>query len=253
MTRREKPRETVKRFLIMCEGENTEPCYFKLLRDKLGLPANQIVVDVEHHSHTDPAGILQDAKSTRDARAAEVKKAKKKGDTREREYDAIWIVFDTEGPQNGRAGSLKAVRADATNDGIDVAESTPSFEVWYLLHVKPSPPACSTGADAEGALMEAFATENERLKEENRKLKKENKKLKELCPAYGKSKADAEAVAKWALAEAGTFNAVKNARATSTSGGMTRTGVHLLVEALRVQATPAAQRALGWPWSVRTK
>jgi tRNA(Met) C34 N-acetyltransferase TmcA len=233
MTRREKPRETVKRFLIMCEGENTEPCYFKLLRDKLGLPANQIVVDVEHHSHTNPIGILQDAIDARGACAAKVKAAKKKGDTREREYDAIWIVFDTEGPQNGRAGSLKAVRADATNDGIDVAESTPSFEVWYLLHVKPSPPACSTATDAEKALTAVFAAAN--------------KKQSGACPEYGKSKAAAEAAAKWALAEARTFNAVKNARATFTSGGMTRTGVHLLVEALRAQATPAAQKALGWP------
>lgn len=246
MTRREKPRETVKRFLIMCEGANTEPCYFELIRDKLGLPANQIVVDVLHQSHTNPAGILQDAKNTRDAHAEEVKKAKKKGDTREREYDAIWIVFDTEGPQNGRAGSLKAVRGSAANHKINVAESTPSFEVWYLLHVKPSPPACSTATDAEKALKAVFAAENS-------KLKKENKTLKELCPAYGKTKADAEAVAKWALAEARTFNAVQNARATFTSGGMTRTGVHLLVEALRAQATPAAQRAIGWPWSVRTK
>jgi len=98
-----------KRFLIVCEGEKTEPNYFLSFRvpreviDVRGIGANTI-------------SLVKEAIKIRD----------KNGD-----YDEVWCVFDRDSfpIQNFNA----AIDCAKDND-IEVAYSNETFEIWYLLH-----------------------------------------------------------------------------------------------------------------------
>lgn len=96
------------KFLIVCEGECTEPFYFQSFR----VPKD--VFDVR--------GFGMNTVSL-------VKKAislKEEGD-----YGEIWCVFDRDDfpPQN-----FNNALALAKNNHINVAYSNQAFEIWYLLH-----------------------------------------------------------------------------------------------------------------------
>ena len=106
--RRVDVREVRQRFLIVCEGERTEPNYFRAFR------APGLVVQVE--------GIGQQALRLVE-RALELRG--------EREYDQVWCVFDRDdipAEQFNRAIQL------AESSGMQVAYSNEAFELWYLLH-----------------------------------------------------------------------------------------------------------------------
>lgn len=101
-------RELLERFLIVCEGEKTEPNYFRSFRvpreviDVRGLGDNTVRV-VE--------------------RAIELKA--------EGEYDQVWCVFDRDSfPAQNFNHALEL----ALQHGIEVAYSNESFELWYVLH-----------------------------------------------------------------------------------------------------------------------
>lgn len=100
--------EVQQTFLIVCEGEKTEPNYFRRFR----VPKK--VVDVRGLGDSTLSlvertiGLMQD-----------------------QEYNQVWCVFDRD--------SFPAVRFNAAiekaraND-VRVAYSNEAFEIWYLLH-----------------------------------------------------------------------------------------------------------------------
>lgn len=103
-------REEVPYYLIVCEGEKTEPLYFKSFRvprtvasvEVVGVGANTI-------------SVVEEALRLRTGRA----------------YDQVWCVFDRDSftPERfNRAFEL------ARSEGIFVAYSNEAFELWYLLH-----------------------------------------------------------------------------------------------------------------------
>ncbi|MBE9125551.1 MULTISPECIES: RloB family protein [unclassified Coleofasciculus] len=101
-------RELIERFLIVCEGEKTEPNYFKSFR----VPKD--VVDIY--------GVGENTINL-------VKKAielKEKDD-----YDQVWCVFDRD---EFPAENFNAALTVARNNNIKVAYSNEAFELWYLLH-----------------------------------------------------------------------------------------------------------------------
>lgn len=101
-------REVRQRFLIVCEGEHTEPNYFRAFQ------VAGMVVKVEGVAES-TLRLVEDAQK----RSAE-------GD-----YDQVWVVFDRDDStpdQIHRAIDL------ATRLGFRVAFSNQSFELWYLLH-----------------------------------------------------------------------------------------------------------------------
>jgi len=75
------------------------------------------------HEHTDPLGIVKDAKRMRNEAA--------KTDP----YDEVWCVFDVEAKlsQQARPGFADALSM-ARGARIRCAVSNPCFEVWLLLH-----------------------------------------------------------------------------------------------------------------------
>jgi RloB-like protein len=108
------------RVLIVCEGRETEPNYFRGLRDEEAVRQN-FSVEVRKGKGGSCIGIVQQG-------VAELKKAA----ARIENFDEIWCVFDVE--QAGRREQLIQARALAGQYGIRLAVSNPSFEIWLLAH-----------------------------------------------------------------------------------------------------------------------
>lgn len=105
-------------FLIVCEGEKTEPNYFK------SFPVDTNVIKLD---------IKGEGKNTKSL----VEKAiELKNDSEFDETDRFWCVFDRDNnPKNPNdAQNLNAAINIAQNNGIKVAYSNDAFELWYLLH-----------------------------------------------------------------------------------------------------------------------
>ncbi len=107
---------------IYCEGE-TEESYlnaYKRFR-------KYSCCEIEHSHHTDPVGLIQEAI-----------KAKENAPS----SDSYWVVYDLEDVslENKRQTHVEAYRLAQAN-GIHIALSAISVEVWILLHFTPAPKA----------------------------------------------------------------------------------------------------------------
>lgn len=154
--------------LIVCEGENTEPEYFRALKAALILHAT---VDVEvkgrdDTGHTDPLGLINEAKGFVKRRKNEAEQNPTKS-----EFESVHVVFDAE---RRTEAQLREVILAARKAKMKTIISRPSFEVWYLLHDRRNLPAMSTATDAERHLVK-------------------------LIEGYGKNHAAAKEAAHWAL------------------------------------------------------
>lgn len=107
------------RVLIVCEGEKTEPNYFKSF--SMMKNHSNLVYDVT----TDGGKI-----NTKDVvkKAIELRdKAKKNGEP----YDSVWAVFDKDSfPDNDFNGAIQM----AESNNIGCAWSNEAFELWYVYH-----------------------------------------------------------------------------------------------------------------------
>lgn len=101
-------------FLIVCEGEKTEPNYFKSFPLKIG----SFVYDL-----TFSGGGINTTKVVDSA--IEIR------DNSSQKYDRVWAVFDRDSfPPNKFHSAI--IKASANN--ISCAWSNQAFELWYLLH-----------------------------------------------------------------------------------------------------------------------
>lgn len=113
LTRRIGVRVIKQSFLIVCEGENTEPDYFKAFR----MTAATIKA-VGQAMNT--VSLVNKAISIREAER--VKK---------HSYDQCWVVFDKDNyPDNYFNHAILF----AQSNGLRVAYSNQAFEYWFLLH-----------------------------------------------------------------------------------------------------------------------
>jgi hypothetical protein len=112
--RKEKTKELRVYFLIVCEGEKTEPNYFKSFKK-----------NVKSFIYT--LDILGEGSNTKDL----VKRTIKARDNSSQTYDSVWAVFDKDSfsPKNFN-GAIEL----AKNNGIKTGWSNEAFELWYLLH-----------------------------------------------------------------------------------------------------------------------
>src|SRR4051794_12153848 len=101
-------KEPLERFLIVCEGERTEPNYFE------GFRVPSVVLDI-HGTGFNTLRVVQEAIRLK----------------LEGRYDQVWCVFDRDifPAQHFNEAIRLAVQA-----GIQVAYSNEAFELWYLLH-----------------------------------------------------------------------------------------------------------------------
>ncbi len=105
--RRRQRRPLRRRFLIVCEGEQTEPNYFRRFR------ANAVIRVVG--TGRAPQGVLETARQEKE----------------KEDFDEVWLVFDKDEID---AEAFNRVIQQAKNLGFHVAYSNPAFELWYLLH-----------------------------------------------------------------------------------------------------------------------
>lgn len=102
-------REVRQRFLIVCEGERTEPIYFR----SFPLP-RLVTVEIETPGNS-PKHLVEFA-------------AKRKANGN---FDQVWCVFDKD---NCKASDFNGALQQAESRKVKVAYSNQAFELWYLLH-----------------------------------------------------------------------------------------------------------------------
>lgn len=100
------------RILIVCEGEKTEPNYFR----RFPVKSEVIVVGVGKNT----ISLVEEA--VRRKRQAEKKGAP---------YNQVWCVFDRD---EFPADNFKDALSLASENGVETAYSNQCFELWYYLH-----------------------------------------------------------------------------------------------------------------------
>jgi len=124
LERKQSPRkidskEKRKYFLIVSEGEATEPNYFKSLAEQL--PEHLVKVEVE--------GIGQDPLNV--VKAAIELRQKRKESPLLPQFDEVWAVFDKDDfPDENFNNAIEK----ADSERIESAYSNEAFELWYVLH-----------------------------------------------------------------------------------------------------------------------
>lgn len=133
-------------FLIVTEGKVTERSYFESLRAALQL--NPVTVRVVHPDCTDAMGLVRAAMGfyQRDSTGNRIAKDRL-GSRDVKVFDHVWVLFDTDIPE--RQGQLEQALRLAQVEGIHVGHSTPSAEVWLLLHFRDRPGPFLNSAAAE--------------------------------------------------------------------------------------------------------
>lgn len=112
--KKKKPRDIVTYFLIVCEGEKTEPNYFKSFPKQVG----KVIYNIEFEGGgINTLGVV--------GKAIEIRNKSSQ------KYDRVWVVFDRDSfePNSFNSAILKAKA-----NGIKCAWSNEAFELWYLLH-----------------------------------------------------------------------------------------------------------------------
>ena len=106
-------REPKQTFLIVCEGEKTEPNYFNSFRVRTA------TIKVEG-AGDNTVNLVRIALRLRKEQA-------KEGSP----YDQVWCVFDRD---DFPAEHFNEAFAVAQEHGVEIAYSNQAFELWYLLH-----------------------------------------------------------------------------------------------------------------------
>lgn len=105
------------RILVVCEGEKTEPNYFRSIQKELP----QHIVELEICGEGfNTLTLVEKAQTLRDGR--------KSGSY---PFDQVWVVFDRDSfPPSDFDNAISKAEAD----GIKCAWSNEAFELWYVLH-----------------------------------------------------------------------------------------------------------------------
>lgn len=115
-------RKPNKRILIVCEGEKTEPRYFKAFINTLNLLAADVEVCGEE-CNSAPISVVEYAE----------KRARREGN-----YDAVFCIFDRDSHDSYEAAKSKVITLNKSTrfpaKGISSILSIPCFELWFILH-----------------------------------------------------------------------------------------------------------------------
>ena len=116
-----RPRESI---LIVCEGAETEPNYFKSLRRAISLSLLEVEIVGEG---AEIVRVVDEAIRLREERATESEES-----IRLAPFDEVWCVVDTECRNDNPSWKRGVDRSKA--NGLKLAWSNPCFEFWLLLH-----------------------------------------------------------------------------------------------------------------------
>ncbi len=118
-----KPVESIlerKYFLIVSEGERTEPNYFNYIRQLL--PKHLVETINIYGAGDNTVNIVRKAIALRDIRGKNILLP---------DYDEVWAVFDKDDFPAKRFNAAVQLAAD---NSIESGHSNQSFELWYVLH-----------------------------------------------------------------------------------------------------------------------
>ena len=156
------PKEEQIRFLIVCEGEETERNYFNAIIDKIPTVRNGSEVK----------GVGMNTVSLVN-RALEIKEdLEQKNDMT---FDQVWVVFDKDNFESFN----KAIEM-ANTHGIQSAWTNESFELWFYLHFD----YLDTGI-SRSQYIEKLEKKISTKKGEKFKYEKEDPRIYELLQKYG--------------------------------------------------------------------
>ena len=122
--RRGSQREPKVRFILFCEGRNTEPAYFSAIKKKWTGALLEIKI---HRGVWVPITIAQQA--TKFAKVEGLARNIRRRRNSFEEKDQVWAVFDRDEHERYEEAVLSCEA-----NGIGVARSNPCFEVWLVLH-----------------------------------------------------------------------------------------------------------------------
>ncbi len=119
-------RDSYARVLIISEGGETEPTYFKTVIKKYNLRKENIII-IHSSSGSAPMSVAESTEK-------EIKKAEASGNP----YDYVFCVFDRDEHENFDDACNKMLQAckDMENKDDVLARSWPCFEYWLLSHYK---------------------------------------------------------------------------------------------------------------------
>jgi hypothetical protein len=140
-----------KAILIVTEGEVTEPVYFDELRRRLNLLT--VEIEVVGTGKGDPRRLAEAALEERTKRRNKARDGTL-AFSKASDFDELWIVFDTDIPvEHGRYHPGVGF---AAAKGIKIAESTPCFEYWLLLHLEKTSAPMAKFANVKTRLEKAL-------------------------------------------------------------------------------------------------
>lgn len=111
--------EPIRYYLIVCEGEKTEPNYFNMYQSLL--PKNVVSMTI----------IGEGAETIRVVEKAIAEKNRRLEDPLNPPYDQVWAVFDKDDFPDKNFN--EAIELAKRND-IKAGFSNQAFELWYILH-----------------------------------------------------------------------------------------------------------------------
>ena len=114
--RREKTREKLVRFLVVCEGTKTEPHYFEALIKDHTSTVREVTIEGEGQSTVALVNRAQAIKQELERKNAMA-------------FDRVWLVFDKDNFNDFNEAIRKAKKL-----GCQCAWTNEAFELWYYLH-----------------------------------------------------------------------------------------------------------------------
>lgn len=118
MKRKINHREVNEVILLVCEGEKTEPTYFKHWKKKFHQARKNLVIDIRDS---------KDSKGTHPSNLIDFAIQEIKSNA----YSKVICIFDID-ERKGLENQLRR----AEKKGVECCITNPSFEFWYLLHHK---------------------------------------------------------------------------------------------------------------------
>ncbi len=112
-------------FLIVCEDQKTEPYYFRKFKSQI--PEETIFLKTIGTGR-DPKGVVDEAIKERDILTMKAR----------REVDEVWVVFDKDDADENdtKIKRFNDAFLTAVKQGMEIAYSNESFELWLLLHFR---------------------------------------------------------------------------------------------------------------------
>lgn len=171
------------RILVVCEGEKTEPNYFKKFPSNNG---GTIVYEVDCDG---------EGKNTMDVVDAAIKKKSKAEENIP--YDCVWAVFDKD---DFPSKKFNAAIEKAKAHDVRVAWSNEAFELWYLYHFQNRVTAMSR-SDYKASISRAVNGSGKWKGKKPYKYDKGSESNYAIMNTYG----DVENAIKWAKTQHQTF------------------------------------------------